>query len=163
MCSEALSKVDHDITHVVVSGGAGSIDGQIDPHESSRVSALQRECASTSADDAAFWLLVGVHGASQGHGPHARKPVLDGRAFMARGFRIKRSQTSVFQPLNYFAYGLGNALSFPMSVGATTVLMAGRPTPTAVFDKWKAQRPTIFFGAPTGYAAMLADPQKAEP
>ena len=62
----------------------------------------------------------------------------------------------------FFAYGLGNALSFPLSVGATTILMAERPTPEAVFRRWRGEvsgaRPTIFFGAPTGYAGMLASP-----
>lgn len=61
-----------------------------------------------------------------------------------------------------FAYGLGNALSFPLSVGATVVLMAERPTPDAVFKRWTDGRPghqpTIFFGAPTGFAGMLASP-----
>jgi benzoate-CoA ligase len=61
----------------------------------------------------------------------------------------------------FFAYGLGNALTFPLSVGATTVLMAERPTPAAVFKRWSAadHRPTVFYGAPTGYAGMLAAPE----
>ena len=62
----------------------------------------------------------------------------------------------------FFAYGLGNGLSFPLSVGATTILMADRPTPEAVFQRWIGSvggtRPTIFFCAPTGYAGMLAHP-----
>jgi benzoate-CoA ligase len=69
----------------------------------------------------------------------------------------------------YFAYGLGNALSFPLAVGATVVLMAERPTPDAVFRRWTEGapggagrgaplRPTVFFGAPTGFAGMLASP-----
>ena len=58
----------------------------------------------------------------------------------------------------FFAYGLGNGLSFPLTVGATVVLMAERPTPDAVFKRWTAHRPTVFFGAPTGYAGMLASP-----
>ena len=59
----------------------------------------------------------------------------------------------------FFAYGLGNALSFPLSVGATVVLMAERPTPEATFKRWVEQRPTVFFGAPTGFAGMLASPK----
>jgi benzoate-CoA ligase len=68
----------------------------------------------------------------------------------------------------YFAYGLGNALTFPLSVGATVLLMAERPTPDAVFKRWTGAaaaaaagtpiRPTVFFGAPTGFAGMLASP-----
>jgi benzoate-CoA ligase len=56
----------------------------------------------------------------------------------------------------YFAYGLGNSLSFPLSVGATVLLMAERPTPEATFRRWLEHKPTVFFGAPTGYAGMLA-------
>jgi benzoate-CoA ligase len=59
----------------------------------------------------------------------------------------------------FFAYGLGNALTFPMGVGATTLLMAERPTPEATFKRWTEQKPTVFFGAPTGFAGMLASPQ----
>jgi benzoate-CoA ligase len=62
----------------------------------------------------------------------------------------------------FFAYGLGNGLSFPLSVGATTILMAERPTPDATFKRWTGgvgdTRPTVFFGAPTGFAGMLASP-----
>ena len=63
----------------------------------------------------------------------------------------------------FFAYGLGNALTFPMSVGATTLLMAERPTPDATFKRWTGGiggcKPTVFYGAPTGFAGMLASPQ----
>jgi benzoate-CoA ligase len=61
----------------------------------------------------------------------------------------------------YFAYGLGNALTFPLSVGACTVLMAERPTPDATFKRWTELqcRPTVFFGAPTGFSGMLASPK----
>jgi benzoate-CoA ligase len=57
----------------------------------------------------------------------------------------------------FFAYGLGNALAFPLTVGATTVLMAERPTPAAVFKRITQRRPAIFYGVPTLYAALLAD------
>src|SRR5262249_28124058 len=58
----------------------------------------------------------------------------------------------------FFAYGLGNALTFPLAVGATTVLMAERPTPAAVFKRLKEHRPTIFYGVPTLFGALLASP-----
>src|SRR5213078_4332797 len=57
----------------------------------------------------------------------------------------------------FFAYGLGNALTFPMSVGATTVLNPERPTPAAMFALMNKYNPTIFFGVPTLFAAMLND------
>ncbi len=65
----------------------------------------------------------------------------------------------------FFAYGLGNGLTFPMSVGATTLLMAERSTPEATFKRWlgvtatqAGLKPTVFYGAPTGFAGMLAHP-----
>ncbi|NRB03433.1 MAG: benzoate-CoA ligase family protein [Rhodobacteraceae bacterium] len=56
----------------------------------------------------------------------------------------------------FFAYGLGNAMTFPMSVGATTILFAGRPTPDVVLDIIAKENPTLFCGVPTLYAAMVA-------
>ncbi|MBK4738499.1 benzoate-CoA ligase family protein [Noviherbaspirillum pedocola] len=56
----------------------------------------------------------------------------------------------------FFAYGLGNAFTFPLSVGATTVLMAERPTPQAVFQRLVRHKPTVFAGVPTLYVSMLA-------
>src|SRR5260370_26094635 len=56
----------------------------------------------------------------------------------------------------FFAYGLGNAMTFPMAVGATTVLMPGRPTPDSVGDLLRRNPVTAFCGVPTFYAAFLA-------
>ena len=58
----------------------------------------------------------------------------------------------------FFAYGLGNALTFPLSVGATAVLMAERPTPASVFKRLKEHKPTIFYGVPTLFGGLLASP-----
>jgi benzoate-CoA ligase len=65
----------------------------------------------------------------------------------------------------FFAYGLGNGLTFPFAAGATAVLMAERPTPAAVARILRRHRPTIFYGIPTLYAALLASddlPQASE-
>src|SRR5438105_13498051 len=58
----------------------------------------------------------------------------------------------------FFAYGLGNALYFPFHVGATTVLLPGRPEPAKVFDVITREPPTLFFAVPTAYAATLQLP-----
>jgi benzoate-CoA ligase len=55
----------------------------------------------------------------------------------------------------FFAYGLGNALTFPLSVGAAAVLMAERPTPAAVTKRLHSHEATIFCGAPTLYASLV--------
>ncbi|HJS86183.1 MAG TPA: benzoate-CoA ligase family protein [Acetobacteraceae bacterium] len=59
----------------------------------------------------------------------------------------------------FFAYGLGNAMTFPMSVGAAAVLLPDRPTPDAVLATMRRFQPTIFGGVPTLYAALLAHPK----
>src|SRR4029079_17131694 len=56
----------------------------------------------------------------------------------------------------FFAYGLGNRLYFPFSVGATTILWPGAPTPDNVFAVIEQHRPTVFYSVPTGYGMMLA-------
>jgi len=56
----------------------------------------------------------------------------------------------------FFAYGLGNAMTFPLAVGATAVLMAERATPASCARRLVEHKPTMFFGVPTLYAALLA-------
>src|SRR5262249_50690003 len=68
-----------------------------------------------------------------------------------------RSDDVVFSPPKiFFAYGFGNSLTFPFAVGATTVLLPGRPEPEAVFATIERHRPTVLFGLPTLYVAMAA-------
>jgi benzoate-CoA ligase len=59
----------------------------------------------------------------------------------------------------FFAYGLGNSLTFPLAVGATAVLMAERSTPAAIFARLRKHQPMIFYGVPTLFAALLASPE----
>jgi benzoate-CoA ligase len=63
----------------------------------------------------------------------------------------------------FFAYGLGNALTFPLSVGAAAVLMAERPTSAAVIKRLHQHEATIFCGAPTLYASLLATDESQRP
>ena len=55
----------------------------------------------------------------------------------------------------FFAYGLGNAMTFPMSVGAAAILFPGRPTPETISNVIATEAPTVFCGVPTLYAALL--------
>ena len=84
------------------------------------------------------------------------------RASLERVLGLREDDVCFSAAKLFFAYGLGNALSFPMSVGATTILMPERPTPEATFKRWLGGiggvRPTVFYGAPTGFAGMLANP-----
>lgn len=62
----------------------------------------------------------------------------------------------------FFAYGIGNGAFFPLSVGATSILEPGRPTPALVQERLERDQPTLFFGVPTFYAGLLASDLPAE-
>lgn len=113
----------------------------------------------TGPDDMAFWLYSsGSTGRPKGT-VHTHGNLFHTADLFARQVLGIREDDVVFSAAKlFFAYGLGNALTFPMSVGATTVLMAERPTPAAVFRRLREQRPTVFCGVPTLFAGMLAAP-----
>ena len=139
-----LSKVEH-----VVSDIGEFIRSGTDPFSAPR----------TTCDDACFWLYSsGSTGAPKGT-VHVHSSIEQTAELYAQPVLGIREDDVVFSAAKlFFAYGLGNALSFPLAVGATTILMAERPTPQAVFKRLVERRPTIFYGVPTLYAAMLADP-----
>jgi len=115
--------------------------------------------ASTHADDIAFWLYSsGSTGKPKGT-VHTHANIFWTVELYAKPVLGLRADDVVFSAAKlFFAYGLGNGLTFPLSVGATTVLMAERPTPDAVFERLIRHRPTVFAGVPTLYLAMLASP-----
>ena len=117
--------------------------------------------ANTCADDACFWLYSsGSTGAPKGT-VHLHSHLIQTAELYGRGvLGICHSDVVYSAAKLFFAYGLGNALTFPMAVGATTVLLPARPSPADVFGILKKFKPTIFYGVPTLYAALLADPAR---
>jgi 4-hydroxybenzoate-CoA ligase len=113
--------------------------------------------ADTSSDEVAFWLYSsGSTGEPKGV-RHIHTSLIATAKLYGQGVLGIRTGDVVYSAAKlFFAYGLGNAMSFPMSVGATAVLLPERPTPDVVLQVMRAQRPTIFFGVPTLYAALLA-------
>jgi benzoate-CoA ligase len=104
-----------------------------------------------------FWLYSsGSTGAPKGTVHLHSHLVMTAELYAKPVLGIRESDVVFSAAKLFFAYGLGNALTFPMSVGATTVLMSGRPTPDAVFKQLTERKPTIFYGVPTLYAALLA-------
>ena len=115
--------------------------------------------APTRPDDPAFWLYSsGSTGRPKGTVHTHANPWWTAELYGKPVLGLVESDICFSAAKLFFAYGLGNALSFPLSVGATVVLMAERPTPDAVFKRWVQHRATVFFGAPTGFAGMLAAP-----
>ena len=143
------------LERIVVAGGDGE-DG-LEALIAGRPDAL--EAVATRADDPCFWLYSsGSTGAPKGT-VHIHSSLIHTAELYGQEVLGIREQDVVFSAAKlFFAYGLGNGLTFPLSVGATAVLMAERPTPDAVFKRLREHRPDIFFGVPTLYAGMLAHP-----
>jgi benzoate-CoA ligase len=154
----------HELKALVVSRPTAELQaGELAFDDFLEASAPQARPATTSPDDPGFWLYSsGSTGRPKGtlhtHGNLYWTAELYGRAVLG----LTESDVCFSAAKLFFAYGLGNALSFPLSVGATTLLMAERPTPDATFKRWRGEvgsiKPTVFYGAPTGYAGMLASP-----
>ena len=147
------------LTHVFVSGG----DAPPFAFDLSRELADQSPqlaAAETCGDETAFWLYSsGSTGVSKGV-RHVHTSLMETARLYGQGvLGIGESDVGFSAAKLFFAYGLGNAMSFPMSVGATTILLPERPTPEAVFRTLGTHQPTLFYGVPTLYAAMLASPQ----
>ena len=113
--------------------------------------------APTISDEVAFWLYSsGSTGASKGT-RHIHSNLMVTAKLYGQDVMGIASDDVVFSAAKlFFAYGLGNAMSFPMSVGATAILMPDRPTPDSVFDVIRREQPTIFYGVPTLFSALLA-------
>ena len=117
------------------------------------------EVVETSRDAPCFWLYSsGSTGAPKGT-VHVHSSLIQTAELYARPILGVKEDDVVFSAAKlFFAYGLGNGLTFPMAVGATAVLMAERPTPAAVFARLQQHQASIFCGVPTLYASMLASP-----
>ena len=163
----ALTKADHEVQHVIVSRpsaplqpGQSEFEALLAAHEP-----LAR-AAATGGDDPGFWLYSsGSTGRPKGTVHSHANPWWTAELYGKAVLGLTERDLCFSAAKLFFAYGLGNALTFPLSVGATVLLMAERPTPEAVFRRWTGatatqagRKPTAFFGAPTGFAGMLAHP-----
>jgi len=145
-----------DLEHVVVSGQHA--------HGYKKLSdELAREgdvfaTAATHADEPAFWLYSsGSTGMPKGVRHLHSNLAATAETYARQVLGIREDDVGLSAAKLFFAYGLGNALTFPMSVGASTVLNSERPTPAVMFALMNKYHPSIFFGVPTLFAAMLND------
>lgn len=116
----------------------------------------QLEAIDTSSEDTAFWLYSsGSTGFPKGAVHRQRDMLVCSDTYALQVLGIRETDRCFSAAKLFFAYGLGNAMYFPLRVGAQSVLYAGRPTPEAAFQVIHDTKPTLFFGVPTLYAAML--------
>jgi benzoate-CoA ligase len=170
----AMARERNEVRHLIVAGAAEALPaGAIAFDSLLAASEPLAEAAPTHGDDPAFWLYSsGSTGRPKGTVHTHANAWWTAELYGKRVLGLTESDVCFSAAKLYFAYGLGNALTFPLSVGATVLLMAERPTPDAVFKRWTGTagaaaaagggagiKPTVFFGAPTGFAGMLASPQ----
>jgi benzoate-CoA ligase len=142
------------LRHVILIGEAA--DGCLNYADLMSQADPASEPAETSRDDAAFWLYSsGSTGFPKGS-VHLQHDMLHCAASMGQGVLGLTENDITFSAAKlFFAYGLGNNLYFPFSVGATAVLYSGRPLPDKIYEVIQRYRPTVFYAVPTLYGTML--------
>jgi len=144
------------LRHIIVIGEDNS--GYINFQASLKDSSEDYDTADTCADEAAFWLYSsGSTGDPKGVRHVHTSPIYVAENYGKAIIGIQHDDVCYSAAKLFFAYGLGAGMAIPMSVGATTVLLPDRPTPESVLKILKEYKPTLFFGVPTLYAAMLAN------
>ena len=145
-----------DLEHVIVCGN--------DPHgfkifsDEIKSERDQFATAPTHPDEPAFWLYSsGSTGMPKGVRHLHASLAATAETYAQQVLGIREDDVGLSAAKLFFAYGLGNALTFPLSVGATTILNSERPTPAVMFALMQKYNPSIFFGVPTLFAAMLND------
>jgi benzoate-CoA ligase family protein len=159
----ALEPVRHRLRYlkdVIVVGGPGTSAHDFDELISSAPPDLEAE--DMSPDDPAFWLYSsGTTGFPKG-AVHLQHDMQCCAESFGRGVLGITTEDRTFSVARlFFAYGLGNALYFPFSVGASSILYPGKPDAERCFEILERYRPTIFYAVPTAYAGMLADAERA--
>ena len=148
--ARALAGADHQPTFILCTEGPSSVSDMLE--EASAI----LEPAPTSADSECFWLYSsGSTGRPKGAVHRHRDIVTTCVHYAADTLGVLEDDVCFSAAKLFFAYGLGNAMTFPLWAGATAVLSGQRPTPELTFDIIETHQPTLFFGVPTLYAAQL--------
>jgi benzoate-CoA ligase family protein len=160
---EQAVAVSPDVEHLVLAGeGTLDVPVRVRAHSwhdllAAGEAAGLREVAATGDDSWALWLYTsGTTGQPKAamHRHANIRHVCETYAAQVLGITAEDMTFSVAKM--FFAYGIGNTVFFPFSVGAATVLEPRRPTPDVVRERLEQTRPTLFFGVPTFYAALTA-------
>lgn len=154
---QGISKELHFLEKVVVvNGSAGANDVTFEEFIAGQSGEMT--VAHTSPDDACFWLYSsGSTGQPKGTVHLQHDMVYAAETYGKQVLKVQENDVCFSAAKLFFAYGLGNGLYFPFSVGATAVYMPQWPTPQLVFNTIARHQPSLFFGVPTLFGAMLTE------
>ena len=120
-------------------------------------------CADTGPDDMAFWMYSsGSTGRPKGIVHLQHDMAYTAEAYAANILDLQSGDLCFSIPKMFFAYGFGNTVTFPFSVGAASLLMPGRPEPARILDMVETYQPTVLFGLPTLFTALCRSPAALE-
>ncbi len=148
------------VAHVIVCGDASndlSLRAGVTVHAWSDFSdPTEAPLADTTVDSPAFWLYSsGTTGIPKGVMHVHASPRATAETYAREVLEVTVADRFLSVAKLFFAYGLGNSLTFPFSVGATAILHPLRPTPASFVELIEAERPTLFFASPGFLAALL--------
>src|SRR5689334_19236804 len=116
----------------------------------------------THRNEMAFWMYSsGSTGRPKGIVHLQHDMAYTDLAFAKPVLKLKPDDICFSVPKMFFAYGFGNSVTFPFSVGASSLLLPGQPKPQAIFAAIGQFRPTVFFGLPTLYTGLTNAPDTA--
>ncbi|MGE4165547.1 MAG: benzoate-CoA ligase family protein [Xanthobacteraceae bacterium] len=112
--------------------------------------------ADTGRDDMAFWMYSsGSTGRPKGIVHLQHDMLYSALSYSDHFLKLKPDDICFSVPKIFFAYGFGNAITFPFLAGASALLLADRPEPKAVCQAIRRHKPTVFFGVPTIYTMLV--------
>ena len=144
-------------TLIVVNGAAGghAVAETRDAGEWLQGFRSELDAADTHRNEMAFWMYSsGSTGRPKGIVHLQHDMAYSELAFARNVLKLKPGDICFSVPKIFFAYGFGNSITFPFSVGAATLLLPGQPKPAAIFAAIGQYRPTVFFGLPTLYITL---------
>jgi benzoate-CoA ligase family protein len=140
-------------TNVIVAGEA--TDNRIAWADVKKSSADLDEIL-TSKNDMSLWMYSsGTTGRPKGVVHRHEDLLYANTAFAENILKLTPEDICYSIPKIFFAYGFGNSVVFPMAVGASVVLATGRPEPGRIFDQISKHHPTVLFGLPTAFNALI--------
>ena len=155
----ALAAAGHKPTHVLLTEGEGQTVQSLMETGSSDLDA-----AAATADDDCFWLYSsGSTGRPKGTVHQHRDMVVSSQYYGVDTLGVREDDVCFSAAKLFFAYGLGNGMTFPLWTGGSCVLLPGRPMPDNTLEIVEKFKPTLYFGVPTLYAAQLQYLESASP